>query len=176
METLIYFILVPMVYIAFATFFIGTTLRLIKIFREPKHPATLQIYPLVIRGDNVVTISTHRCAGVVGFILAIVCFVFPDVVNGDVTVIGADKDNTLFESGTGATSSGEGPSLFAGRTRRPSDPLRRAAVAFDLTSIPAGSTVTAVTLDLVVTRNPFGSLVNHDFTLHPLERNWQSRE
>jgi len=44
-QTLIYFILVPMVYIAGATFFIGTTLRLIKIFREPKHPATLQIYP-----------------------------------------------------------------------------------------------------------------------------------
>ncbi len=45
MQTLIYFILVPMVYIAFATFFIGTTIRLIKIFREPKHPTTLQIYP-----------------------------------------------------------------------------------------------------------------------------------
>ena len=45
MQTLIYFILVPMVYIAFATFFIGTTLRLLKISREPKHPATLQIYP-----------------------------------------------------------------------------------------------------------------------------------
>ncbi len=26
-------------------FFIGTTIRLIKIFREPKHPATLQVYP-----------------------------------------------------------------------------------------------------------------------------------
>lgn len=45
METLIYFILVPMVYIAFAVFLIGTTIRLIKIFREPKHPTTLQIYP-----------------------------------------------------------------------------------------------------------------------------------
>ena len=45
METLIYFILVPMVYIAFAVFFIGTIIRLIKIFREPKHPTTLQIFP-----------------------------------------------------------------------------------------------------------------------------------
>lgn len=45
METLYYIILVPMVYVAFATFFIGTTVRLIKIFREPKHPTTLQIYP-----------------------------------------------------------------------------------------------------------------------------------
>ena len=45
METLIYFILVPMVYIAFAVFFIGTAIRLIKILREPKHPTTLQIFP-----------------------------------------------------------------------------------------------------------------------------------
>ena len=34
-----------MVYVAFATFFIGTAVRLIKIFREPRHPSTLQIFP-----------------------------------------------------------------------------------------------------------------------------------
>ena len=45
MQTLIYFILVPMVYIAFAIFFFGTILRLIKILRTPKHPTTLQIFP-----------------------------------------------------------------------------------------------------------------------------------
>ena len=45
MQTLIYFILVPMVYIAFAVFFIGTAIRLIKIFRQPRHPSTLQIFP-----------------------------------------------------------------------------------------------------------------------------------
>jgi nitrate reductase gamma subunit len=45
LDTLYYIILVPMVYVAFATFFIGTTIRLIKIFREPRHPSTLQIFP-----------------------------------------------------------------------------------------------------------------------------------
>ncbi|UCF83935.1 MAG: respiratory nitrate reductase subunit gamma [Desulfobacteraceae bacterium] len=45
METVYYVILVPMVYIAFAVFFLGTGLRLVKMFREPKHPATLQIFP-----------------------------------------------------------------------------------------------------------------------------------
>ncbi len=45
MDALINFILVPMVYIAVGTFFIGTAFRLIKIFRQPKHPATLQIFP-----------------------------------------------------------------------------------------------------------------------------------
>jgi len=44
-ENVNYFILVPMVYVAFAIFFIGTAVRLIKIFREPKQPATLQIFP-----------------------------------------------------------------------------------------------------------------------------------
>lgn len=45
MQTLIYFILVPMVYIAFGVFLIGTLVRLVKILRTPKNPATLQIYP-----------------------------------------------------------------------------------------------------------------------------------
>lgn len=45
MDKLIYFILVPMVYIAFGVFIVGTAVRLVKIFREPKHPTTLKIYP-----------------------------------------------------------------------------------------------------------------------------------
>ena len=45
MQSIYYFILVPMVYIALGIFVVGTILRLIKIFKAPKHPATLQIYP-----------------------------------------------------------------------------------------------------------------------------------
>ena len=45
MQTVYYFVLVPMVYFAFGVFFVGTAIRLIKIFREPKNPATLQIFP-----------------------------------------------------------------------------------------------------------------------------------
>ena len=45
MQTVIYIILVPMVYIAFAVFIIGTIVRLIKIFQAPKHPSTLQFFP-----------------------------------------------------------------------------------------------------------------------------------
>jgi nitrate reductase gamma subunit len=44
-ETVYYIILVPMVYVAFAIFFVGTVARLVKIFREPKNPTTLQIFP-----------------------------------------------------------------------------------------------------------------------------------
>lgn len=45
MDTVTYFILVPMVYFAFAVFFVGTIIRLVKIFRAPPNPATLQIFP-----------------------------------------------------------------------------------------------------------------------------------
>ena len=45
MQTVYYIILVPMVYAAFAVFFVGTVVRLVKMFREPVHPATLQIFP-----------------------------------------------------------------------------------------------------------------------------------
>ena len=45
MDTASYIVLVPMVYIAFAVFIVGTVVRLVKIFRSPKHPATLQIFP-----------------------------------------------------------------------------------------------------------------------------------
>jgi len=45
MHTVSYIILVPMVYVAFAVFFAGIVVRLVKIFREPRNPTTLQIYP-----------------------------------------------------------------------------------------------------------------------------------
>lgn len=45
MDTISYLILVPMVYLAVAVFVVGTTVRLIKLFRQPRHPSTLQIYP-----------------------------------------------------------------------------------------------------------------------------------
>lgn len=45
METLYFFVLVPMVYIAVAVFVVGTGVRLIKILKSPKHPTTLQIFP-----------------------------------------------------------------------------------------------------------------------------------
>jgi nitrate reductase gamma subunit len=44
-ETIYYIILVPMVYLAFGIFFVGTGVRLYQLFRTPKNPATLQIFP-----------------------------------------------------------------------------------------------------------------------------------
>jgi nitrate reductase gamma subunit len=44
-QTVYYIILVPMVYAAFAICLLGTIARLVRIFREPKNPTTLQIFP-----------------------------------------------------------------------------------------------------------------------------------
>ena len=45
MEIVYYIILVPMVYLAFAVFVLGILFRLVKMIREPDHPAPLQIFP-----------------------------------------------------------------------------------------------------------------------------------
>ena len=45
MQTVYYIVLVPMVYVAFAVFFLGTTIRIVMILREPRNPSPLQIFP-----------------------------------------------------------------------------------------------------------------------------------
>ena len=46
MQTVYYLILVPMVYLAFAVFIVGTIARTVKIWREPPNPSPLMIYPV----------------------------------------------------------------------------------------------------------------------------------
>lgn len=45
MDALYNFVLIYMVYFSVAVFLLGTTLRLVKIFRKPKQATSLQIYP-----------------------------------------------------------------------------------------------------------------------------------
>ena len=82
------------------------------------------------------------------------------------------KDNSLYENAAGLVSNGSGVNLFAGRTAEGSNNLRRALVAFDVTSIPAGSVVTDVRLDLSVTRDPAGATPPHNFSLHRVTQDW----
>jgi plastocyanin len=62
------------------------------------------------------------------------------------TTVGPSKDNTLYESDTGALSNGAGEHMFVGMTKFGFK--RRALVAFDLSGIPAGATIDNVTLTL----------------------------
>ncbi|MEM6801895.1 MAG: DNRLRE domain-containing protein [Bacteroidota bacterium] len=62
----------------------------------------------------------------------------------------ADRDNSLYENVTGATSNGSGAELFIGRTNQNTNFLRRALIHFDLSAIPAGATIDSVSLSLFV--------------------------
>lgn len=86
----------------------------------------------------------------------------------EVAVLGAAKDNTLYESATGAISNGAGEYFFAGTTL-PGD-IRRAVIAFDVAgNLPAGSTINSVTLTLNMSRTVSGS---QTVALHRLLADW----
>jgi hypothetical protein len=77
--------------------------------------------------------------------------VAPSTALADSVTLVSDRDNTLYEDVNGALSNGAGSSFFAGVTA--SGLIRRGLLHFDVAgSIPAGSTVTGVTLTLVLTR------------------------
>jgi hypothetical protein len=65
----------------------------------------------------------------------------------DVISLTPSKDNTLYEDPAGALSNGAGQSFFAGRVGLGGGgAIRRGLLRFDLSVIPAGSTITGVTL------------------------------
>src|SRR3989304_729500 len=74
----------------------------------------------------------------------------PGTAEAATATIGASKDNTLY-SESGSLSNGAGSYIFTGRTR---DGLnRRTLIAFDIAgNVPAGSTITAVSLTLRASR------------------------
>ena len=81
-------------------------------------------------------------------------------VNADTATLSAVKDNTLYQNATGQLSNGSGMHFFAGRTTTqiPADQrVRRGLIAFDVSSIPAGATITSVTLTLHMSRTNSGA-------------------
>jgi hypothetical protein len=79
--------------------------------------------------------------------LAAAWALFSSAAAADVLILEAAQDNTLFEDAQGDTSSGSGPSLFAGRISQ--GLVRRALVSFDVRSaLPHDALVDSVTLHL----------------------------
>jgi plastocyanin len=74
-------------------------------------------------------------------------------------VLGASKDNTLYQSTVGDISNGAGDSLFAGLVGpRGGSAIRRGLLAFDIAdNIPAGSTINSVTLTLNMLQSTAGA-------------------
>lgn len=80
------------------------------------------------------------------------------------------RDNTLYQSPTGALSNGAGNFFFSGLVGPFGGfAIRRGLVAFDVSSIPAGSTVTCVELHLNLSMTQPGDLA---IALHPLLSDW----
>lgn len=104
-----------------------------------------------------------NCLGTVAFLCSAS---LAGVVLADQVALNPSKDTTLYESSTGAFSNALGAHFFAGRTNQ--GELRRGLIAFDLTVIPAGSTINSVRLDLY---NDRGSGSNA-FTLHRMLQDW----
>ncbi|MCP3904189.1 MAG: DNRLRE domain-containing protein [Planctomycetes bacterium] len=90
--------------------------------------------------------------------------------NADALNFGAVKDNTLYEKNSGDISNGAGSYFFAGNTQQGSDDdTRRGVIAFDVSSIPAGSTITDVDLTLNMSRTQAGT---RTVALHRLNADW----
>jgi hypothetical protein len=83
----------------------------------------------------------------------------------------AAKDNTLYENATGQVSNGKGIYLFAGKTGNATNALRRAVVAFDLSSIPSNATITSATYSMLLAQaGP--STPGANISLNKVLRDW----
>lgn len=85
----------------------------------------------------------------------------------DTTTVGVSKDNTLYEDSGGVRSNGAGPHMYVGNTLI--DGVRRALVAFDLSTIPGGSTITGVSLRMNVSQAGANS---ENVALHRVLADW----
>lgn len=85
----------------------------------------------------------------------------------EVTIV-ASKDNTLYESATGANSNGAGADFFVGNNRTGN--TRRGLVAFDIASnIPAGGSIQSVRLTLHLSKTQPGT---QTISLHRVLADW----
>jgi len=92
------------------------------------------------------------------------------VFAAETVAIDAARDAAVYE-GNGSTANGSGSYLFVGRTGTTGGSSeRRSLIAFDITgSIPGGSTITEVSLDLTMSRTSSGS---QTIGLHRVLESW----
>lgn len=97
---------------------------------------------------------------------------FVAAARADAIVLGSVKDNTLYQDTAGALSNGSGEHMFCGRTGLHGGfgTIHRALVKFDVgAAIPPGSTITAVSLTLNMSK----SIANpQTCTLHRVNAEW----
>jgi len=88
----------------------------------------------------------------------------------DVVDLSPLKDNTIYQTPV-ENSNGAGDGIFVGRVGAlGGSTSRRGLIAFDLSAIPAGSTVNSASLTLQVTQTP--NSTSRTFTLHRASADW----
>ncbi len=110
-------------------------------------------------------------AVVVALVVTVVSHVSPEPAAAASVNLSRTKDNTLYEyvAADGDRSNGAGDRFFAGRTDK--GLLRRGVVAFNVAaSIPAGSTITSVTLSMNMSRTNLNTA--RTIELHRLLADW----
>ena len=78
-------------------------------------------------------------------------------------------DNTLYQDPNGQLSNGAGQHFYAGATDQSTGFIRRGAIKFDLSAVPAGSTVISATLTLNMSKTISGAEM---VALHQALKNW----
>ncbi len=112
--------------------------------------------------------KTNKTLAIFSIIVAFIVLVGKTASAQTQVNIAAGKDNTLYESNTGAFSNGAGEYFFVGRTVN--GERRRGLLFFDIASnIPAGATINSVTLRLNMSRTISGSLL---VGLHRVSADW----
>jgi FtsP/CotA-like multicopper oxidase with cupredoxin domain len=91
----------------------------------------------------------------------------PAPVFGDTLSVAAVRDNTLYENARGELSNGSGERFFVGMTDE--SLRRRGLVAFDVSSIPPGSTINSATLRLYMSRTAASA---QTITVHRALASW----
>jgi hypothetical protein len=88
----------------------------------------------------------------------------------EIVTLSPVKDNTIFENPNGDIANGAGWGIFVGRIARGTGLRRRGLLDFDVAStIPAGSTITAVRLTLQATKTAGGGV---NIGLHRVTSDW----
>lgn len=108
---------------------------------------------------SITAVATLVAAGVAG------------AVGANTVVLTTSKDNTLIETVDGSLSHGASYSFYAGRVGSNGDGTRRRGVIqFNLASIPAGSTITSVSLQLYCSGN--GTSTAYPVVLKRMSASW----
>jgi hypothetical protein len=89
-------------------------------------------------------------------------------VTSTTATLNPSKDNTIYQQNT-SNSNGKGAHVFAGAIQQGPPYLIRALMRFDLSSIPAGASISSASLKLTTTRQ-----VSQDFnfTVHKVTNDW----